>query len=125
MRLPAKKVHKILELCRDPVSLETPIGEDNNSFFEEFIQDTAVPSPLDTIYHRELQTKIKKLLAGLDDKERGIITARYGIERDSPCTLEEIGSMHNVTRERIRQLEQKTLKKLRHPALSGQLRDLL
>jgi RNA polymerase primary sigma factor len=122
MNIPVKKVRDILNICREPVSLETPIGDDNNNFLQEFIKDTTTPSPLDSVIHREMKTKLKQMLDTLDDKEILIIKDRYGIERNTALTLEELGKQHNVTRERIRQIECMVLKKLRHPARSGELR---
>jgi RNA polymerase primary sigma factor len=112
------RVRSILMASREPISLETPVGRDEESSLGDFIEDRSSPSPLDLAIKNDLQRQLKKIIATLSEKEACIIKRRYGIGDDSSHTLEEVGSEFRVTRERIRQIEERALKKLRHPARS-------
>jgi RNA polymerase primary sigma factor len=121
--LSAERVRQILELYRDPISLETPVGEEEDATLGNFIEDRdAVPLP-DAASRTLLQEQLETVLHTLDDRERGIIQRRFGLLGGEPRTLEEVGRVFGVTRERIRQIESKTLCKLRHPSRAQQLRD--
>ena len=122
MELPVEKVKAIMKICREPISLETPIGGDEDSHLEDFIEDKSVLAPLDTVIQMELKSQIKKVINSLTIKEAEIIRKRFGIEDGISQTLEEVGRQFQVTRERIRQLEGKALRKLRHPARSQSLK---
>lgn len=118
MGLPLEKVRAILKICKEPISLETPIGNDEDSHLEDFLEDKASLVPLDLVIHQELKTQVRKVIDTLSRKEAEIIRKRFGIGDDVSHTLEEVGSYFKVTRERIRQLEGKALRKLRHPQRS-------
>ncbi|NOZ69202.1 MAG: RNA polymerase sigma factor RpoD [Deferribacteres bacterium] len=122
MGLSVEKVRSILKICREPVSLETPVGSDEDSHLEDFIEDKSSLVPLDTVIQEELKTEVKRILNSLSRKEAEIIKRRFGIGDGVSQTLEEVGRQFKVTRERIRQLEGKALRKLRHPAKSRPLR---
>jgi RNA polymerase primary sigma factor len=111
-----------MKICREPISLETPIGGDEDSHLKDFIEDKSVLVPLDTVIQKELKSQIKKVINSLTIKEAEIIRKRFGIEDGISQTLEEVGRQFQVTRERIRQLEGKALRKLRHPARSQSLK---
>ncbi len=125
MGLSLDKVRSILKICKEPISLETPIGNDEDSHIEDFIEDKASLVPLDTVIHQELKAQVRKVIESLTSKEAEIITKRFGIGDDVSLTLEEVGKHFKVTRERIRQLEGKALRKLRHPQRSQSLRIFL
>jgi RNA polymerase primary sigma factor len=121
--LPAERVRQILELYRDPISLETPVDDQEDATLGDFIEDRdAVPLP-DAASRTLFQEQLETVLHTLDDRERGIIQRRFGLLGGEPGTLEEVGRVFGVTRERIRQIESKTLCKLRHPTRAQQLRD--
>jgi RNA polymerase primary sigma factor len=122
MELTVEKVKAIMKICREPISLETPIGGDEDSHLKDFIEDKSVLVPLDTVIQKELKSQIKKVIDSLTIKEAEIIRKRFGIEDGISQTLEEVGRQFQVTRERIRQLEGKALRKLRHPARSQSLK---
>ncbi len=122
MELTVEKVRGILKICKEPISLETPIGSDEDSHLEDFIEDKASLIPLDTVIHQELKTQVRKVIDSLTRKEAEIIKKRFGIGDDNSHTLEEVGKHFKVTRERIRQLEGKALRKLRHPQRSHVLK---
>jgi len=122
MELPVEKVKAIMKICREPISLETPIGGDEDSHLEDFIEDKSVLAPLDTVIQMELKSQIRKVINSLTIKEAEIIRKRFGIEDGISQTLEEVGRQFQVTRERIRQLEGKALRKLRHPSRSQSLK---
>lgn len=122
LKLPPEKVMAILKVCKEPVSLDTPVGTDNNSHLEDFIEDSTVPLPLDSVVQKELKLQIRKVIGSLSDKEAEIIIRRFGIADGVPQTLEEVGRKFNVTRERIRQLEKKALRKLRHSKRTNHLK---
>jgi RNA polymerase primary sigma factor len=122
MGLPIEKVRAILKVCKEPISLETPIGNDEDSHLEDFLEDKASLVPLDLVIHQELKTQVRKVIDTLSRKEADIIRKRFGIGDDVSHTLEEVGTYFKVTRERIRQLEGKALRKLRHPQRSQSLK---
>ncbi len=122
MQLPIDKVRTVLKICKEPISLETPIGSDEDSHLEDFIEDKSSVIPLDLVIKQELKTQVRKVLNSLSKKEAEIIKRRFGIGDGTSQTLEEVGRQFKVTRERIRQLEGKALRKLKHPARSHSLR---
>lgn len=122
MNLPIEKVREILKICKEPISLETPIGSDEDSHLEDFIEDKSSLVPLDSVIQQELKEEIRKVISTLTKKEAEIIEKRFGIGDGVSQTLEEVGKHFRVTRERIRQLEGKALRKLRHPARSHALK---
>ncbi|UCH82217.1 MAG: RNA polymerase sigma factor RpoD [Nitrospiraceae bacterium] len=125
MQLPVEKVRAVLKICKEPISLETPIGSDEDSHLEDFIEDKASIIPLDIVIQQELITQVRKVIGSLSHKEAEIIKRRFGIGNGTSETLEEVGKKFKVTRERIRQLEGKALRKLKHPARSHSLRMFL
>jgi RNA polymerase primary sigma factor len=125
MEIPVEKVIEIMKLTRVPLSLETPVGEEDESHLGDFIEDkTAIP-PIEAATVGLLRRQINEVLAELTERERKIILMRFGLEDDRARTLEEVGKVFNVTRERIRQIEAKALRKLRHPSRSRRLKDYL
>jgi RNA polymerase primary sigma factor len=125
MELSVEKVTEILKLTRTPLSLETPVGEEEDSHLGDFIEDRTALPPSEVATIGLLRTQINELLAELSDRERRVILLRFGLEDDRARTLEEVGQEFNVTRERIRQIEAKALRKLRHPSRSRKLKDYL
>lgn len=125
MGLTPERVREIQKISQEPVSLETPIGEEEDSQLGDFIEDDAAVVPPDAASFSMLQEQLAKTLEGLAERERKVITLRFGLEDGHPRTLEEVGSEFGVTRERIRQIESKTLAKLRHPSRSQKLKDYL
>jgi len=125
MNMPVDKVREILKIAQEPVSLETPIGEEEDSQLGDFIEDDAAVVPPDAASFSMLQEQLAKVLEGLAERERKVISLRFGLEDGHPRTLEEVGREFGVTRERIRQIESKTLAKLRHPSRSSKLKDYL
>ncbi len=125
MDLPAERVREIQKISQEPVSLETPIGEEEDSQLGDFIEDDAAVVPPDAASFSMLQEQLGKVLDGLAERERKVISLRFGLEDGHPRTLEEVGREFGVTRERIRQIESKTLAKLRHPSRSSKLKDYL
>jgi RNA polymerase primary sigma factor len=124
-KIPLDKVKGILKISKEPISIETPIGEEDDTMLKDFIEDKANISPLDAVIHEDLRSHIDKVLCTLSHKEEMVIRKRFGIGEDSPHTLEEVGQEFDVTRERIRQIEVKAIRKLKHPARSKWLRDFL
>ena len=122
VHMPVDKVKTILKITKEPISLETPIGEEEDSHLRDFIEDKATLSPLDIAINDDLKVQIEKVLCTLNPKEAKIIRRRFGIGEDVPHTLEELGQEFDVTRERIRQIEVKAIRKLKHPARSKWLR---
>ncbi len=122
MELPVEKVRKVLRIAREPISLETPIGEEEDSHLVDFIEDKSVISPTDAMLNLNLSEQTRKVLATLTPREEKVLRMRFGIGEDSDHTLEEVGKDFSVTRERIRQIEAKALRKLRHPSRSKKLR---
>lgn len=125
MELPLGKIRAILRICKEPISLETPLGKEEDSHLGDFIEDKTTLSPLDSAVQSDLQRQIRKVINTLTDKEAEIIKRRFGIGIDSLHTLEEVGQEFKVTRERIRQIEAKVLKKLRHPTRSNLLKSFM
>jgi RNA polymerase primary sigma factor len=125
MELPPERVREIQKLSQEPVSLETPIGEEEDSNLGDFIEDSDAVVPLDAASFILLQEQLDSILHTLSDREKKVIQLRFGLVDGHPRTLEEVGKEFGVTRERIRQIESKTLSKLRHPSRSQKLRDYL
>ena len=125
MGVPADKVREILKVSQEPVSLETPIGEEEDSHLGDFIEDAEAVVPIDAASFILLQEQLESVLHTLSDREKKVIQLRFGLMDGHPRTLEEVGREFGVTRERIRQIESKTLSKLRHPSRSQKLRDYL
>jgi RNA polymerase primary sigma factor len=121
--IPAERVREILELYRDPISLEMPVGDEEDTTLGDFIEDRGAVSVHDAATRTLLQEQLHRVLHTLDDRERRIIEMRFGLLGGEPGTLEEVGRAFGVTRERIRQIESKTLCKLRHPSRAQQLRE--
>jgi len=124
-KIPLDKVKSILKISKEPISIETPIGEEDDTMLKDFIEDKANLSPLDTVIQEDLKTSINRILHTLSPKEEFVIRKRFGIGEDCPHTLEEVGQALDVTRERIRQIEIKAIKKLKHLSRSKWLRDFL
>ena len=118
-----EKVREIQKIALDPVSLETPIGEENDSHLGDFIEDKEAQSPNDYANNELLKEEINMVLQGLTEREEKVLRLRFGLEDGRTRTLEEVGKEFNVTRERIRQIEAKALRKLKHPTRSKRLRD--
>ncbi|HVF52246.1 MAG TPA: RNA polymerase sigma factor, partial [Actinomycetota bacterium] len=125
MELPSEKVREIQKISQEPVSLETPIGEEEDSHLGDFIEDADAVVPLERASFRLLQEQLESVLHTLSDREKEVIRLRFGLVDGQPRTLEDVGKKFGVTRERIRQIESKTLSKLRHPSRSQKLRDYL
>ena len=119
------KVEEILKIAQEPVSLETPIGEEEDSHLGDFIQDDDAPAPADAASLMLLKEQLNEVLSTLSDREARVLRLRFGLEDGRARTLEEVGKEFNVTRERIRQIEAKALRKLRHPSRSRKLKDYL
>lgn len=125
MNMPVERVREILKISQEPVSLETPIGEEEDSHLGDFIQDDNVPVPADAATFTLLKEQLEEVLGTLTEREQKVLTLRFGLEDGRARTLEEVGKEFNVTRERIRQIEAKALRKLRHPSRSRKLKDYL
>lgn len=125
MELTPEKVREILKVSQEPVSLETPIGEEEDSHLGDFIEDSGAVVPVDAAAFKLLQEQLEEVLDDLNTREKRVIQLRFGLLDGQPRTLEEVGKVFGVTRERIRQIESKTLSKLRHPSRSGRLRDYI
>ena len=125
MDMPVERVREILKISQEPVSLETPIGEEEGSHLGDFIQDDNVPVPADAAAFTLLKEQLEEVLGTLTEREQKVLTLRFGLEDGRARTLEEVGKEFNVTRERIRQIEAKALRKLRHPSRSRKLKDYL
>ena len=123
--IPVDKVRGILKIAQEPISLQTPIGEDGDTHFGDFIEDKRAVSPANATAYSMLKEQIGDVLVTLSDRERQVLLLRFGLQDGSPRTLEEVGQMFNVTRERVRQIEAKALRKLRHPTRSRRLRNFL
>ena len=125
MEMPEDKVRKVLKIAKEPISMETPIGDDEDSHLGDFIEDTSVASPIDQATMESLRETTHSVLAQLTPREAKVLRMRFGIDMNTDHTLEEVGKQFDVTRERIRQIEAKALRKLRHPSRSEQLRSFL
>ncbi|HET8941073.1 MAG TPA: RNA polymerase sigma factor RpoD [Rudaea sp.] len=125
MEMPEDKIRKVLKIAKEPISMETPIGDDEDSHLGDFIEDTNVESPVETATGTGLTETVRDVLAGLTPREAKVLRMRFGIDMNTDHTLEEVGKQFDVTRERIRQIEAKALRKLRHPSRSEQLRSFL
>ncbi|MEO7068292.1 MAG: RNA polymerase sigma factor RpoD [Rhodanobacter sp.] len=125
MEMPEDKVRKVLKIAKEPISMETPIGDDEDSHLGDFIEDGNASSPVDSATETGLMETVRDVLAGLTPREAKVLRMRFGIDMNTDHTLEEVGKQFDVTRERIRQIEAKALRKLRHPSRSEQLRSFL
>ncbi|MFA5913395.1 MAG: RNA polymerase sigma factor RpoD [Burkholderiales bacterium] len=125
MEMPEDKIRKILKISKEPISMETPIGDDDDSHLGDFIEDAATMAPVDAAVYGSLRDATKEVLDSLTPREAKVLRMRFGIEMNTDHTLEEVGKQFDVTRERIRQIEAKALRKLRHPSRSEQLRSFL
>jgi len=125
MKLPVEKVRKIMKIAKEPISLETPIGEEEDSHLGDFIEDKKVASPLESAIRKNLHHQVRKVLNTLTEREEKVLRWRFGIGEQTDHTLEEVGQEFDVTRERIRQIEAKALRKLRHPSRSKQLKSFM
>ncbi|TDK27210.1 RNA polymerase sigma factor RpoD [Luteimonas aestuarii] len=125
MDMPEDKIRKVMKIAKEPISMETPIGDDEDSHLGDFIEDTNVESPVEATTNTNLMETVRDVLAGLTPREAKVLRMRFGIDMNTDHTLEEVGKQFDVTRERIRQIEAKALRKLRHPSRSEQLRSFL
>jgi RNA polymerase primary sigma factor len=125
MQMPEDKIRKVLKIAKEPISMETPIGDDEDSHLGDFIEDTTITQPLDNATNGSLKNATQEVLAGLTQREAKVLRMRFGIDMNTDHTLEEVGKQFDVTRERIRQIEAKALRKLRHPSRSEQLKSFL
>ena len=125
MGISVARVHEIMKIAQEPVSLETPIGEEEDSHLGDFIEDEAAPAPAEAASFMLLREQLEEVLETLTDREKNVLRLRFGLEDGRSRTLEEVGQSFGVTRERIRQIEAKALRKLRHPSRSKVLRDFL
>ena len=125
MEMPEDKVRKVLKIAKEPISMETPIGDDEDSHLGDFIEDTTIASPIEAATGEGLREATRQVLAGLTAREAKVLRMRFGIDMNTDHTLEEVGKQFDVTRERIRQIEAKALRKLRHPSRSDHLRSFL
>ena len=125
MEMPEDKIRKVLKIAKEPISMETPIGDDEDSSLGDFIEDTTMDSPIDSATGEGLRESTRAVLAGLTAREAKVLRMRFGIDMNTDHTLEEVGKQFDVTRERIRQIEAKALRKLRHPSRSDHLRGFI
>ena len=123
--MPEDKIRKILKISKEPISMETPIGDDDDSHLGDFIEDTQTLAPDDSAQYTSLRDVTKDVLDSLTPREAKVLRMRFGIEMNTDHTLEEVGKQFDVTRERIRQIEAKALRKLRHPSRSEKLKSFL
>ena len=123
--MPAERVAEIMKMSQEPVSLETPVGEEEDSHLGDFIQDDHVTVPQDAAAYTLLHEQLMEVLGTLTEREQKVLRLRFGLDDGRPRTLEEVGKQFHVTRERIRQIEAKALRKLRHPSRSRKLKDYL
>ena len=125
LNMPVDRIREIMRVAQEPVSLETPIGEEEDSHLGDFIEDVDAPAPADAASHTLLKEQLEEVLQSLTEREAKVLRLRFGLEDGRPRTLEEVGKEFDVTRERIRQIEAKALRKLRHPSRSKKLKDFL
>ena len=125
MGMPEDKIRKVLKIAKEPISMETPIGDDDDSHLGDFIEDSTLELPLDSATAQSLKVATHEVLEGLTPREAKVLRMRFGIDMNTDHTLEEVGKQFDVTRERIRQIEAKALRKLRHPSRSETLRSFL
>jgi RNA polymerase primary sigma factor len=125
LNIPVEKVRGMLKISKEPISLETPVGEEDDSHLRDFIEDKTTLSPLDIAIQDDMRKNIDLALSSLTEKEQEIIKKRFGIGDEVPHTLEDVGNDFDVTRERIRQIEVKAIRKLRHPSRSKWLRTFI
>ncbi|MBI0156393.1 MULTISPECIES: RNA polymerase sigma factor RpoD [Gilliamella] len=125
MQMPEEKIRKVLKIAKEPISMETPVGDDEDSHLGDFIEDTALEQPLEAATSESLRSATRDILSGLTPREAKVLRMRFGIDMNTDHTLEEVGKQFDVTRERIRQIEAKALRKLRHPSRSDVLRSFL
>jgi RNA polymerase primary sigma factor len=125
LEMPEDKVRKVLKIAKEPISMETPIGDDEDSHLGDFIEDTLMTSPIDAATAEGLREATREVLENLTPREAKVLRMRFGIDMNTDHTLEEVGKQFDVTRERIRQIEAKALRKLRHPSRSEHLRSFL
>ena len=125
MQMPEEKVREIIKIAQEPVSLETPIGEEEDSHLGDFIQDDEASQPSEEATYTLLREQLEEVLSTLTPREEQVLRMRFGLTDGKPHTLEEVGKEFDVTRDRIRQIESKALRKLRHPSRSKKLRDFL
>ncbi len=125
MDLSEDKIRKVLKIAKEPISMETPVGDDDESHLGDFIQDENMQSPIDSATAESLREATLEILETLTPREAKVLRMRFGIEMNTDHTLEEVGKQFDVTRERIRQIEAKALRKLRHPTRSEKLRSFL
>ena len=125
MNMNPDKVREILKIAQDPISLETPVGEEEDSHIGDFIEDQESPAPAEAASYELLREQLNEVLHTLTPREEQVLRLRFGLEDGRQRTLEEVGQQFNITRERIRQIEAKALRKLRHPSRSKKLRDYL
>jgi RNA polymerase primary sigma factor len=125
MEMPEDKIRKIMKIAKEPISMETPIGDDEDSHLGDFIEDTTTLSPDDAALYANLRDATRDVLDSLTSREAKVLRMRFGIEMNTDHTLEEVGKQFDVTRERIRQIEAKALRKLRHPSRSEKLKSFI
>ena len=125
MNMNPDKVREIMKIAQDPISLETPVGEEEDSHIGDFIEDQESPAPAEAASYELLREQLNEVLHTLTPREEQVLRLRFGLEDGRQRTLEEVGQQFNITRERIRQIEAKALRKLRHPSRSKKLRDYL
>ena len=125
MDMPEEKIREIMKIAQEPVSLETPIGEEEDSHLGDFIPDDDAPAPAEAAAYSLLKEQLEDVLCTLNEREQKVLKLRFGLEDGRARTLEEVGKEFDVTRERIRQIEAKALRKLRHPSRSKKLKDYL
>jgi len=125
MELSVEKVREIMKISQDPISLETPIGEEHDTKLGDFIEDQDAQSPVESAAYESLKTQLGDVLDTLTEREENVLRLRFGLDDGRTRTLEEVGQVFGVTRERIRQIEAKALRKLRHPSRSKRLKDYI
>ena len=123
--MPLEKVRKVMKIAKEPISLETPVGDEEDSHLGDFIEDHSASSPLDQVIFTNLREQTGRVLKSLTPREELVLRMRFGVGEGSEHTLEEVGRSFNVTRERIRQIESKALRKLRHPSRATKLKPFL